>query len=70
MAKEIMHLHWHDKQMLFDYAGSGPSRRSEVTWKQVRSAAVGGMLTDYLFECRRVWRERSNSSSNKWIVME
>ncbi len=64
-AKEVMHLQSHDKQVLFNYAGSGPSRRSEVTWKQVRGAAVDGMLTDYPLECRRLWRESSNSSSNK-----
>ena len=61
-AKEVMHLHSRDKQVLFNYAGSGPSRRNEVTWKQVRSAAIDGMLTDYPLECHRVWRESSAAS--------
>lgn len=55
-AEEVSRLHQSGKQVLFNYAGSGESRRNMDTWKQAAAAGIDGMLTDYSLECRIVWR--------------
>jgi len=56
-ADEVSLLHKRGKQVLYNYAGSGPSRRNHNNWKQAAAAGIDGMLTDYPLECRSVWRE-------------
>lgn len=57
-AEEVAFLHQRGKQALYNYAGSGPSRRVHTNWKQAAAAGIDGMLTDYPLECRTV-REAS-----------
>ncbi len=54
--EEVQLLHEHGKQVLFNYAGPGDSRRNPETWRQVQAAQIDGMLTDYPLECRAFWR--------------
>lgn len=54
--EEIDRLKKHGKQVLFNFGGSGETRRNPAVWKQIRAAGVEGMLTDYPLECRQVWR--------------
>jgi glycerophosphoryl diester phosphodiesterase len=54
--EEVDRLHKHSKQVLYNFAGPGDSRRNPDTWKRVRDARIDGMLTDYPLECRAVWR--------------
>lgn len=54
--EEVNRLHEHKKQVLFNYAGAGESRRNADVWKQVQDAGIDGMLTDYPLDCRTVWR--------------
>lgn len=55
-ADDVDRLRKHKKQVLFNYAGTGESRRNPETWKKVRDAGIDGMLTDYALDCRTVWR--------------
>tara|TARA_Y100001934_G_scaffold281594_1_gene391836 strand:- start:642 stop:1472 length:831 start_codon:yes stop_codon:yes gene_type:complete len=55
--EEISLLRKQGKQVLFNYAGVGESRRNSENWKQAAAAGIDGMLTDYPLECRKVWRE-------------
>ena len=55
--EEVSLLRKQGKQVLFNYAGVGESRRNSETWKQAAAAGIDGMLTDYPLECRKVWRE-------------
>lgn len=57
---EVVRLHSHGRQVLFNYGGAGEARRNEDTWKQARVAGIDGMLTDYPLECRRVWRSEDD----------
>lgn len=59
-AEEVSHLHQSGKRVLFNYAGSGESRRNRNTWKQAAAAGIDGLLTDYPLECRAVWRESAS----------
>jgi glycerophosphoryl diester phosphodiesterase len=56
-AEEVSRLHQHGKQVLFNYAGAGETRRNQETWKRAATAGVDGLLTDYPLECRSAWRE-------------
>ena len=53
---EVNRMHENGKQVLFNFAGPGDSRRNPAVWKRVREAGIDGMLTDYPLECRAVWR--------------
>ena len=53
---EVMRLHERNKQVMFNYAGSGAARRNASTWKLARDSQIDGMLTDYPLECRSLWR--------------
>lgn len=55
-AAEVSRLRKHEKQVLFNFAGPGDSRRNPTVWQQVQQAGIDGMLTDYPLECRTVWR--------------
>ncbi|MDG1896952.1 MAG: glycerophosphodiester phosphodiesterase family protein [Fuerstiella sp.] len=57
-AEEVAKLHERKKQVLFNYAGAGESRRNADTWKRVQAAGIDGMLTDYPLDCRTVWRTK------------
>lgn len=61
---EVDNLKKQGKQVLFNFAGSGESRRNHAIWNQVRAAGIDGMLTDFPLECRTAWR-RADSSSKK-----
>ena len=50
-------LHEHGKQVLYNYAGTGESRRNPDSWRRAAAAGIDGLLTDYPLECRTVWRE-------------
>ncbi len=54
--EEVSRLHGHQKQVLFNFAGPGDTRRDPPVWKRVQEARIDGMLTDYPLECRAVWR--------------
>lgn len=54
--EEVNRLHQQNKQVLFNYAGSGDARRSHDVWQRVHKAGIDGMLTDYPLECSVVWR--------------
>jgi glycerophosphoryl diester phosphodiesterase len=56
-ADEVSRLRRRGKQVLFNYAGAGETRRNKESWKQAANAGVAGLLTDYPLECRAVWRE-------------
>jgi glycerophosphoryl diester phosphodiesterase len=56
--EDVKRLHESKKQVLFNYAGPGDSRRNTDTWKRVRDAGIDGMLTDYPLECRTLWRTK------------
>ena len=55
-AEEVSLLRARRKQVLFNFAGTGEGRRNPPVWKQVQSAGIDGMLTDFPLECRTVWR--------------
>ncbi|MCP3694260.1 MAG: hypothetical protein GY917_18790 [Planctomycetaceae bacterium] len=52
----VKRLHQRKKQVLFNYAGPGDTRREPVAWTKARDAGIDGMLTDYPLECRVLWR--------------
>ncbi len=54
-AEEVIRLHEHKKQVLYNFAGPGDARRNPAVWKQVRDARIDGLLTDYPLECREAW---------------
>ncbi len=54
---EVAKLHQRGKQVLYNYGGSGPTRRNHGYWRQAADAGIDGLLTDYPLECRAVWRE-------------
>ena len=54
---DVSYLHQHGKQVLFNYAGTGPERRKKEAWKKAAEAGVDGLLTDYPLDCRAFWRE-------------
>ena len=56
-ADEVSRLRQRGKQVLFNYAGSGASRRNQESWKQAANAGIDGLLTDFPLECQAVWRE-------------
>lgn len=56
-SAEVNLLHEHEKQVLFNFGGSGNARRNPEVWNQVRDAGIDGMLTDFPLECRLVWRD-------------
>ncbi|MBG86742.1 MAG: hypothetical protein CMO80_07565 [Verrucomicrobiales bacterium] len=56
-AKETAMLHLKGKQVLYNYAGAGPSRRVHENWKRAAAAGIDGLMTDYPLECRAVCRE-------------
>lgn len=58
-ADEVLHLHQHGKQVLFNYAGPGPERRNKEAWKRAAEAGVDGLLTDYPLDCQAFWRNAS-----------
>lgn len=55
-AEEVNRMHKQQKQVLFNFAGPGETRRNPSVWKRVRDAGIDGMLTDFPLECRAVWR--------------
>ena len=55
-AEDVAQLRRHGKQVLYNYAGPGPARRSHDAWKRAAAAGIDGLLTDYPLECRSVWR--------------
>ncbi|MEO2016305.1 MAG: glycerophosphodiester phosphodiesterase family protein [Fuerstiella sp.] len=55
-SEDVKRLRECQKQVLFNYAGSGESRRNPETWKRVQDAGIDGILTDYPLDCRTVWR--------------
>ena len=60
-AEEVDHLRQHNKQIAFNFAGSGEARRNTSVWSDAKAAALDGMLTDFPLECRLHWsRERGN----------
>ena len=67
-ANEVDHLHSHKKQVLFNYAGVGKSRRDPDVWHRAALAGVDGMLTDYPLECRSVWRVARRSGSDSPLI--
>ena len=56
-ADEVSRLRQRGKQVLFNYAGSGDSRRNKKSWKQAANAGIDGLLTDFPLECQAVWRQ-------------
>ena len=56
-ADEVSRLRQRGKQVLFNYAGSGDSRRNKESWQQAANAGIDGLLTDFPLECRAVWRQ-------------
>lgn len=56
-VEEVSRLHRHDKQVLFNYAGSGEARRNTETWNKASTAGIDGLLTDYPLEFRELRRE-------------
>ena len=55
-ADEVLRLHDLDKQVLFNFAGSGEGRRNQDAWQRAAAAGIDGLLTDYPLECRAAWR--------------
>ena len=53
---EVDRLREYNKQVLFNYAGSGDHRRSPNAWRQAHAAGVDGMLTDFPTLCLQLWR--------------
>lgn len=56
-AEEVSLLRKRGKQVLFNYAGSGETRRNTETWRRAAAAGIDGLLTDYPLEFRIVLRE-------------
>ncbi len=56
-AEEVNHLHQHNKQVVFNFGGSGEARRNLSVWSDVAAAGIDGMLTDFPLECRLHWRK-------------
>jgi len=56
--EDVKRLHKAGKQVMFNYAGAGESRRNPNTWKHVRDAGIDGMLTDYPLDCQTLWRTK------------
>ena len=56
-ADDVLFLRQRGKQVLFNYAGSGPGRREKVAWKRAAEAGIDGLLTDYPLDCQAFWRE-------------
>ncbi len=54
--KTVERLHRHGKQVLYNFAGPGAGRRNPAVWKQVQTAGIDGLLTDYPLECLQAWR--------------
>jgi len=55
-AEEADHLHGQNKQVVFNFGGSGEARRNTSVWSDAKAAALDGMLTDFPLECRLHWR--------------
>lgn len=55
-AQEVDHLHQHNKQVVFNFGGSGEARRNPSAWSDAKAAGIDGMLTDFPLECRLHWR--------------
>lgn len=53
---EVRRLHQYKKQVVYNYAGSGESRRNPDAWSKARQAGIDGLLTDFPRECRRHWQ--------------
>ena len=56
-TEDVSRLNAYGKQVLFNYAGSGESRREEKAWRQAAAAGIDGLLTDYPLDFRAVLRE-------------
>ena len=54
--EEVTVLRRHGKQIVFNFAGDGESRRNPETWNRTRAAGIDGMLTDLPLDCRHAWR--------------
>ena len=55
-ADDVQFLHQRGKQVLFNYAGPGPTRRDKAAWKRAAEAGIDGLLTDYPLDCQAFWR--------------
>jgi hypothetical protein len=58
-TEEVDHFHEHNKQVVFNFGGSGDARRNPSAWTAAKQAGIDGMLTDYPLECRLHWRQDS-----------
>lgn len=59
---EMASLREHDKQVLYNYAGTGEHRRVANNWLGVREVGIDGMLTDYPLDCAKLWQEERTST--------
>ena len=59
-ADEVSRLRNRGKQVLYNYAGAGLTRRNPETWRRAAAAGIDGLLTDYPLECRSVWRQSAS----------
>jgi glycerophosphoryl diester phosphodiesterase len=61
-ADEVNHLHQHNKQVVFNFGGSGETRRNSSVWSEVKTAGIDGMLTDFPLDCRLHWRKERDEN--------
>ena len=50
-ADEVAQLHECGKQVLFNYADAGETRREKTAWRGAAEVGIDGLLTDYPLEC-------------------
>ncbi|MBL4884282.1 MAG: hypothetical protein JKY95_07085 [Planctomycetaceae bacterium] len=58
-TEEVKRLHQQGKQVVYNFAGPGESRRNPKVWSQVKDSKIDGMLTDFPLECLAEWRKTS-----------
>ena len=62
---EVSRLHEHDRQVLFNFAGSGTAQHNPDAWRRAAEAGIDGVLTDYSLECQAAWRETRQVAANR-----
>ena len=62
--EEVARLHGQHKRVLFNFAGTNPTRRNPTAWTQAAASGVDGLLTDYPLECCRAWRAWSREDKD------
>ena len=58
----MLFIHQHNKQVVFNFGGSGEARRNTSVWSDAKASGIDGLLTDFPLGCRMHWRTEHNEN--------